>query len=157
MDAYNHLQMHTFQDLLDLTKAFDVLQWLSPDPTSSSTNGTEPISWQGDTLMLAPSSDFDSSSTSYSKTSMVCSKGSSSTSPTRVRWADEKKIVTVYPNGSSSPTREQWTEEKKIVPVRSSHEHETWKHIQLARTAADQVGKMKNGVPRPQILSYVCM
>ena len=47
MDAHNHLQIRTFKDLLDLTKASDVIQWLSPDPTSSSTNATEPISWQG--------------------------------------------------------------------------------------------------------------
>jgi hypothetical protein len=46
-------KMRTFQDLLDLTKASDVLQWLSPDPTSSFTNGTEPISWQCD-LKRAP-------------------------------------------------------------------------------------------------------
>ena len=148
MDAYNHFQMRTFQDLLDLTKASDVLKWLLPDPTSSFTNGTEPISWEGDTLTRAPSSESnslsvsskESSSTSYSKTSTLYSKGSSLTSPTRVRWADEKKIVTVYyPKGSSSPTMEQWTEEKKIVPVRSSHEHEARKHIELAHTSAGQV------------------
>ena len=154
MDAYNSLQMRTFQDLLDLTKASDVLQWLSPDPTSSSTNGTEPISWQGDTLTRAPSPDSNSfsvsskepSSTSYSKASTVYSKDSSSTTPTRVRWADEKKIVSVYPKGSSSPSLVHWADEKQIekqnVPVRSSHEHEARKHIQLARTAAAQVGKI---------------
>ncbi len=90
------------------------------------------------------------------ESSTVYSKGSSSKSPTRVRWADETTIVTVYSKGSSSPTREQWTEEKKIVSVHSSHEHEAWKHIELARTSAGQVGKMKHGVLKPQILSYVC-
>ena len=46
-----------FQDLVDLTKASDMLVWLSPDPTSSSTNPTELISWQCDTLTREPSSE----------------------------------------------------------------------------------------------------
>jgi hypothetical protein len=104
-----------------------------------------------------PVSSKDSSSTSYSKTSTVYCKDSSSATPARVRWADEKKIVSVYPKGSSFPTREQWTEEKKIVPVRSSHEHEARIHIQLERTAAAQVAKLPPGLPTPQILNYVYM
>jgi hypothetical protein len=64
-----------------------------------------------------------------------------------VRWADEKKIVSVYSKDSSSPTRVQRADEKQIVSVHSFHEHETQKHIQLARTAAAQVENMKGGVP----------
>ena len=165
MAADNHLQMGTFQDLLDLTKASYVLQWLSPDATSSSANATDPVSWQCDTLTRAPSSasksssvsSKDSSSTSHSKSATSYYQGSSSSSPTRVRWTDEKKIVSVYSKDSSCPTQVQRADEKQIVSDRSFHEHEARKHIQLARTAAGQVGKMKNDVPKPQILSYVCM
>jgi hypothetical protein len=140
------MQLRTFQDLLDLTKASDVLQWLSPETTSSSTNATEPISLQCYTVTRASSSvsksssvsSKDASSTSYSKESTDY-RGSSSRSPTRVRWADEQKIASAYSKGSSSPTRVQRADKKEIVSVRSFHEHEAWKHIQLARTAADHV------------------
>ena len=155
--------MRTFQDLLDLTKAFDVLQWLSPDPTSSSTNATEPISLQCDTLTRAPSADSKSSSvsskasssTSHSKASTVYYTGSSPRSARRVRWADEKKNVSVCSKDSSSTTRVQRVDEKQIVPVHSFHEHEARKHIQLARTAAAQEENMKGGVPDTREV-YMC-
>ena len=119
MAAYNHWQMRTFQDLLDLTKApdvlldltkaSDVLQWLSPDPASSSNvlpsfdeMAPEVCEDQNDeALNFHRLSSKDSLSTSYSKASTVYSKGSSSRSPTPVRWADEKKIVSVFSRGSS--------------------------------------------------------
>jgi hypothetical protein len=149
--------MYPFQDLLDLTRTSDVLQWLSPvNPTSCSTNTTEPIPFQCDTLTRIVSSDSksssiyskDSSSTSYSKVSTVYYKGSSSRSPRRVRWADEKKIVSVYSKDSSttSLTRVQWVDDKQIMSVHSFHDHEVWKHIQLVRTASVQVANMRPGV-----------
>ena len=145
----------TFQDLLDLTKASDVLQWLSPDATSTSTSATDPVSWQCDTLTRAPSSasksssvsSMDSSSTSHSKSATGYYQGSSSSSPMRVRWADEKKIVSLYSKGSSSPTRVQRADGKQIVSDCSFHEHEARKHIRLARTAAAQVANLPHGVP----------
>jgi len=174
MAAYNHWQMCTFQDLLDLTKApdvlldmtkaSDVLQCLSPGPTSSSNVQqsfdemvTEVCQDEHDNeaLNFHRLSSEDLSSTSYSKASTVYSKGSSSRSPTRVRWADEKKIVSVYARGSSSPTRVQCADAKKSLSVRSSHEHEARKHIHLARTAAGQVSNVSPCVPKPQTCNYV--
>jgi hypothetical protein len=92
-------------------------------------------------------SSKDSSSTSHSKSATSYYQGSSSSSPTRVRWADEKKIVSVYSKGSSCPTRVQRADEKQIVSDRSFHEHEAQKHIRLARTTAAQVANLPTGVP----------
>jgi len=164
MAAYNHWQRRTFQDLLDLTKAFDVLQWLSPDPTSSANvqpSFDEMVTevcedhHDDEALNFHRLSSKDSSSTSYSKAATIYSKGSSSGAPTRVRWADEKKIVSVYARGSSSPRRVQCADAKKSLSVRSSHQHEARKHIHLARTAAAQVSNASPCVPKPQICNSV--
>jgi len=143
MDAYNSLQMRTFQDLLDLTKASDVLQWLSPDTTTSSTNGTEPILWQGDTVTRAPSSYSNSFSVSGPPRTHRQHRTTRRRLYTpRVRRQHlqravgrRKKDCDCLPQGLVISSARA-VGRKKIVPVCSSHEHEAWIHVQLERTAA---------------------
>ena len=116
-----------FEDFVDLTKASDVPLWLSPDPISSSTNPTEPISWQCCTLPRAPRlTQTQTRPPPKTRRQQRTPRRQRSTPRVHrgVRWADEKKIVSVYSRGSSSPTRVQCADAKKSMSVRSLHEHE---------------------------------